>query len=549
MLKEIKCDKFSTAIKDQTVFFHDGLNTVIGGDDNLNSIGKSTFLLIVDFCFGGIDYAKRDDIISHIGHHEIQFCFVFDGKEHWFSRATDSPQKVFECSPAYRHTKELSLSDFNQFLKKNCFPFEVKSSFRCIMGRFARIHPKNNYNVDKPLEGHRGEKEAEGIKAFEELFGVFSSLSTLRETYEKAKEDRKVFISALKHGYVTRKIKTKKEFEEAKHRVEALKESISGALSNQSTLDFAVESLLSEEDIQTSILYRTLARKRNRLYREFAHLEEISPDNQLMTEEDRKKLNQYFPSIELKTLDEINQFQKALLANVNEEILAERERIRSSIKELDNSLAGIKSKLDEKRIPANASTTVLESILREQREMDDLEKQIQICEEEEKLKVLSENAKIELTEKEKEIVPGLQQKINDKLLALNDVLYEERRESPRLEIKSPTSYTYFTPSDNGTGTSYKSLILFDIALLYLSALPMVIHDSLLFKNIWDQPTEKIFQLLDSLTNKQVFVSIDRVGAFDENTQRIIRESGILELGQGKQSLFGFSWAAKREGDA
>lgn len=268
-----------------------------------------------------------------------------------------------------------------------------------------------------------------------------------------------------------------------------------------------------------------------------------------MTEEDRKKLNQYFPSIELKTLDEINQFQKALLANVNEEILAERERIRSSIKELDNSLAGIKSKLDEKRIPANASTTVLESILREQREMDDLEKQIQICEEEEKLKVLSENAKIELTEKEKEIVPGLQQKINDKLLALNDVLYEERRESPRLEIKSPTSYTYFTPSDNGTGTSYKSLILFDIALLHLSALPMVIHDSLLFKNIWDQPTEKIFQLLDSLTNKQVFVSIDRVGAFDENTQRIIRESGILELGQGKQSLFGFSWAAKREGDA
>ena len=56
MLVEVQCDKF---IKNgqirEPIRFHTGLNAVLGDDNGSNSIGKSTFLMILDFVFGGSD--------------------------------------------------------------------------------------------------------------------------------------------------------------------------------------------------------------------------------------------------------------------------------------------------------------------------------------------------------------------------------------------------------------------------------------------------------------------------------------------------------------
>ena len=45
MLYEIVCDKF----KQNRIEFHNGLNVILGTNEGDNSIGKSSFLLIVDF--------------------------------------------------------------------------------------------------------------------------------------------------------------------------------------------------------------------------------------------------------------------------------------------------------------------------------------------------------------------------------------------------------------------------------------------------------------------------------------------------------------------
>ena len=49
MLKQIQ----SSVFRKGPIFFHEGLNTVLGDDQGSNSIGKSTLLMIVDFIFGG----------------------------------------------------------------------------------------------------------------------------------------------------------------------------------------------------------------------------------------------------------------------------------------------------------------------------------------------------------------------------------------------------------------------------------------------------------------------------------------------------------------
>ena len=55
MLNEIICDEF----KEKKITFHKGLNVVLGDELGSNSIGKSTFLMIIDYVNGGKDYVMK----------------------------------------------------------------------------------------------------------------------------------------------------------------------------------------------------------------------------------------------------------------------------------------------------------------------------------------------------------------------------------------------------------------------------------------------------------------------------------------------------------
>ena len=73
MLKRIQCDEFKTfdgAVR-PPIEFHKGLNAVIGNESGTNSVGKSTFLMILDFVFGGDDYI-RPRVCNIIMRHKVQ---------------------------------------------------------------------------------------------------------------------------------------------------------------------------------------------------------------------------------------------------------------------------------------------------------------------------------------------------------------------------------------------------------------------------------------------------------------------------------------------
>ena len=62
MLHEIYCDFFHQ----KQITFNPGLSVVLGTNTGDNSIGKSTFLLIIDYVFGGSKYAETEDIINNV---------------------------------------------------------------------------------------------------------------------------------------------------------------------------------------------------------------------------------------------------------------------------------------------------------------------------------------------------------------------------------------------------------------------------------------------------------------------------------------------------
>lgn len=154
MLVELSCEKFIENDKPRgPIRFTTGLNSVIGANDGANSIGKSTFLLVIDFIFGGSDYVDEStDVIENVGHHTIIFKFDFYGKHYFFSRSTDNSAFVNICDENYNITNHLSKEDYCNFLAKSYRFASDNLLFRQVMSPFIRVWGRDTYDHSKPLK-------------------------------------------------------------------------------------------------------------------------------------------------------------------------------------------------------------------------------------------------------------------------------------------------------------------------------------------------------------------------------------------------------------
>ena len=116
----------------------------------------------------------------------------------------------------------------------------------------------------------------------------------------------------------------------------------------------------------------------------------------------------------------------------------------------------------------------------------------------------------------------------------------ERPRRAVLRIFSDTGYDFSTPDDTGTGVAYKGLVVYDLAVLNLTKLPILVHDSVVLKQISDDAIEKIIELY-STCGKQIIIALDKQDSYSEKTSHLLSESAVLRLTSNGQELFGRSW--------
>lgn len=130
-------------------------------------------------------------------------------------------------------------------------------------------------------------------------------------------------------------------------------------------------------------------------------------------------------------------------------------------------------------------------------------------------------------------------RLNEEMSRLNDAIYEGSYNAPVLDF-TDTGYNFFTPDDTGTGIAYKGLVVYDLAVLRLTRLPVLVHDSVVLKQISDDAIEKIIELYFTC-GKQVIIALDKQDSYSEKTSRLLSESAVLRLTSNGQELFGRSW--------
>ena len=137
MLYEMECDKFvekknGVTIPRGKIRFYEYLNTVMGDEKGENSLGKSTFLLAVDFCFGGSAYVNQKicKVVQFVDNHVIHFAFKFCDRIEYYARSTLTPNVVKICDENYNETgRERSLDEFCLHLYKSYGISKANTSF------------------------------------------------------------------------------------------------------------------------------------------------------------------------------------------------------------------------------------------------------------------------------------------------------------------------------------------------------------------------------------------------------------------------------------
>ena len=483
-------------------------------------------------------------MIKNIGHHCIYFTFRFNNIDYHFGRSTDNPDLIWECDANFTHSKEPKpIKYLTNFLKENYLPNTLRS-FRTLVSRFMRINGKNNFDVQKPFRSNSNKPDdAEAISSIEDLFGKLASLEEKKKQLDEIKKAISSFKSAKSSNWIQVQITKKSDYQNAVNSILELEPQIAQIKARIEAGDNQDDPNISPEIMELRANLSFELRRKSRLQAKMKKYSSVL-EGEAMTDSDLKALQAIFPETDFRSLQEIATFRAKLIANVNAEIESEREDARIELEDVENKIAAIKQKLEQSGIDPGASKSLLERYNTMNDELRRLKKQVDIYEKKTGFELLKQSLKKELAELEPGILKTIMDSINAELETINDKLYVVKRISPIISFPSLSKYEYHTPNDTGTGTMYKSLIILDLALFRLTALPVLIHDSLLFSDIWSEPVSNLFAEY-AKSEKQSFLAIDGIGKFNEATRNTIMQASRLQLGGGANSLFGFSWAEKK----
>ena len=581
MLYEIWCDRFRTGGKDgqirPPIRFHAGLNAVLGTQTRSNSIGKSTFLMIIDYVFGGIDYLDSDAHIF-VGEHEIYFTFRFGDTMHRFCRKTIEKDVVYLCencswaeeearlerirlneekakdAPAllehdlnpYVLTDEtLKVDEYCKFLFNEYRIESENISFRNIVGRYFRVYGRPNHDEHQPLHNTPREKDSEAITALQRVFGETQQIKDLKANEKEKAEEKKAYKAAQKY-HLVRHITTKKALKQATEERDKLQEELNDLIRSK---DREVEQADLSRSDEAAAINRKLAalrRNRSRLKSQLEALYINIDGHTAVTRGDIRDLAFFFPDVNIVELQSIEDFHQRLRAVLESEMSEERAQLQSSIDNLDAEIRALEEQYRSLGIPTRLPTPFLQDYSDLTMRINDLNAQIESFQKNKDVDDAHKAAAAALKAAQEKELPRIAGEINAQMVRISDEILGPEREAPRLDLKDGKSYTFGTSTNRGTGNNYKNLIIYDLSILTKTDLPAFIHDSFLLTDIGDTPTGAIVKqyIKTEPSGKQVFIALDKTKSYGEETDKDLNDHQVLYLSEDGNELFGWSWDHK-----
>ncbi|WP_026673647.1 DUF2326 domain-containing protein [Alkalihalobacterium bogoriense] len=539
MLAEIQCDKF--ALKHRTIQFNPGLNTVLGSTGGSNAIGKSTFLWIIDYAYGGESYySLTDDIKKEIGPHTIYFTFVFKGQPHYFYRSTDNPKIVYRCDKDHHFITKLTVDEYRSFLFQEYIVDLPSLKFHEITERFFRIYGRENTLEKYPQLVRPREHDERAVDFLMKLFGQYKILAAIKRMEEEFGIKSSQFKSRQRQKVDTEKIEMNQKT------IKSLKKRLQNLMKNSEEAQLAIFGFDTQTFERIATVQKELnsfIRKRNRLQSQVNAVKSNIAVTDFETTSEFNSLVHFFPNTNIKAFEEIEHFHNRIREILGEEMNQEVERLQQIIDQYDKEINRLSQKIQETGLAKEMSERVLSQCVNVSKSIDKLQEETDELIHQKELqdsRFVAEQTIEKLLQQQTEKLEKIQEDINLRMKIINGVVTEQQETAPFLQITPEKEIIFETPGNTSEGTAFKSLVVYDLSLLELCPIPALIHDSNILKRIGDVHLEHILERYQS-SKRQVFIAFDKADSTTQNAQKALEDTAVLRLSDGNE-LFGHSWS-------
>ncbi|MER1604805.1 DUF2326 domain-containing protein [Enterobacter hormaechei] len=535
MLTKIICSLLNRG----EISFHAGLNVILGDDDAKNSIGKSSALMIIDFAMGGTSLLEdKAGIIKSLGHHAYIFEFDFNGVKSFFSRSTNEPSIILVCTKDYQVTGKISIEEYTAKLKK-LYDLEcLRNSFRSLVSPFSRIWNKGALDPEQPFFSDAREAAGVAIGRLIDLFERSDDIAEEKSILDAHNERKKIISKSMSEGIIPKINKTQYKANQSiitskMNTIEALKQGFTGALSAYEALFDESLRKLQQQKNQLANQRNEILTKKDRIERDLLGITPKLSANIALVQE-------FFPNVDAKRLELVESFHQNISKTVQKELRKDLASYSEQISNLNVEISdledNIRTSLASKGTPDDLFARVFE--LKEF--VDKASEENKFYDKKEAIKIDVSLSKKRLEDIYDSIFLDIETSLNKKLKGFNQVVYGPKRNASQLRIKSASSFSFISPEDTGTGKAYAGLVGFDLAMLSLTHLPFIIHDSVLYKNIEVPATRNIIRILASVKRKQIFLAFDEAPKFGAMAEGLLRTHTVLKLSDN-ELLYNKDW--------
>jgi uncharacterized protein YydD (DUF2326 family) len=261
---------------------------------------------------------------------------------------------------------------------------------------------------------------------------------------------------------------------------------------------------------------------------------------------DFSALLQFFPDANIQELDDVETFHARINCFLSTDIQEEIDLLQPQLDEVNEEIAYLDEQIKESGIARDLSQRILNDYARVVREIADLQqKNKELTAEIETIKRRQELEEMlaNLRKKQNEALAAAEKQVNGEMKRINTIVTGGDRPAPILTVKQDKSFDFGTTDDKSEGTAFKNFVVYDMAMLSLTPLPVLIHDSSIVKRIEDADFERILGLYQESgkKDKQVFIAFDKADTYTPKTSRMLEEAAVLHLSVGNE-LFGVSWS-------
>lgn len=521
MLIKLQSDKF----RQRSISFRAGLNVVLGDDNATNSIGKSSLLMVLDFAFGGNSLLEHNkDVIAELGHHDYCMIFQFHGEKYYFCRGTSRPELVYQCEPDFSIRTSIGIDDFRAFLKSSYLLGDINLSFRAFVGLYARIWGKKNLDVHRPLNNVPTQSPKECIDNLIKTYAAYDPIAQLTSELKEIEGEESDLKKAFRRQ-IAPKI-SDREYKKNVERIASMQMELTEIKENLALLAVNINAIANKEMLELKAQKDELLEVKLRLESKLLRIQRNLSDNKFIKSRYFESLREFFPQVDTTRLAEIEIFHSELAKILRGEIEESKRETAIELGNVNSELSLIDEKLLGK-LGRRAPGAIVDRVL-------SVSSQLQIATQEnhfhEKMESISRNVddkQTELSEKKEGIVRKIEETLNRKMRDIVTSVFGEQRKSPHITL-TENNYGYEVFEDTGTGMAYSSLIVFDLAVFETTKLPLVIHDSLLFKNIENSAVSNLIRLYLG-SERQSFIAIDEVDKYGQSSASVLRSRSVIQL--------------------